>query len=144
MLGLQDFWKFSEFSAGNGVGYLNVANGNLVYNSTDSVFPGMMLAMVMRRTYNSQSDVKTPLGYGWDFSYNTCLYKEYDTGEGDIDLILKDGDGSLHYFDYDSTASGISTYTAPNGVFMELTYDETADEYTIERKDYIPMSLTAI
>ena len=96
-----------------------------------------MRAMVMRRTYNSQSDIKTPLGYGWDFSYNTCLYKEYDTGEGDIDLILKDGDGSLHYFDYDSTASGISTYTAPNGVFMELTYDETADEYTIERKDYI-------
>jgi len=136
-LGLQNFWKFTSFSAGNGTGYINVANGNLVYNSTDSVFPGYMLAMVMRRTYNSQSDVKTSLGYGWDFSYNTRLYKENDSGEGDVDLILKDGDGSLHYFDHASTASGVSTYTAPAGVFMELTYTEATDEYTIKRKDDI-------
>lgn len=132
MLGLQDYWKYSSFRTGGGTGYINVASGNLVYTSVDSVYPGMLLAMVMRRTYNSQATTKTSLGNGWDFSYNTCLLRVYG-GTNDGDMILKDGDGSLHYFE----SNGDGTFESPNGVFMTLTYESAQEQYKIVRKDNI-------
>jgi hypothetical protein len=76
LLGLQNYWGYSGFSTGNGTGYVNVANGNVVYSSTDMVIPGPFFAITMRRTYNSFSTTKTALGYGWDYSFNTRLMKE--------------------------------------------------------------------
>jgi len=134
MLGLQDFWKYSSFRTGSGNGYINVANGNFVYNAVDSVYPGMLLAMVMRRTYNSQSSTISALGYGWDFSYNTCLYEEKNSSNDLLGMILKDGDGSRHYFAYDDVNN---VYTAPDGIFMELKFNSTTGEHAIIRKDNI-------
>lgn len=147
-LGLQDFWTYSSFRTGGGTGYVNVANGNLVYQVTDNVYPGGLLAMVMRRTYNSQSNTKNALAYGWDFSYNTRLLLEYATEQdapGDypvVGVILKDGDGSLHRFAAIKDGNGeITGYQAPAGVFMELRELKDANGATIgweiKRKDNI-------
>lgn len=152
-LGLQDYWSYSGFTTGSGTGYVNVSNGNLVYTATDMVVSDPFLAMVMRRTYNSLADSKTPMGYGWDYSFNTCLmalYSDpdedgiYDTQAG---MILKDGDGSFHFFEKDGTS-----YKSAPGTFMNLErvqlFDEEGQpvlnalgedvyEYQITRKDNI-------
>lgn len=131
-LGLQDYWGYGAFSTGRGNGYINLSSGNLVYQSTDFVAPGPKLGMVMKRTFNSQSTTKTALGYGWDFSFNTNLLKEYDDAGKEVGLILKDGDGSLHRF-----VKGIDgLYQSPKGIFMTLI--KKADgSYEILRKDQI-------
>ena len=115
---------------------------------TDNVYPGGLLAMVMRRTYNSQSNTKNALAYGWDFSYNTRLLLEYATEQdapGDypvVGVILKDGDGSLHRFAAIKDGNGeITGYQAPAGVFMELRELKDTNGATIgweiKRKDNI-------
>ncbi len=129
-LGLQNYWSFSGFSTGSGTGYVNVANGNLVYSTTDEVLPGPFFAIVMRRTFNSMADTKTPLGYGWDFSFNTCLMKEYDNGV-ETAMILKDGDGSFHRFE----RLGTDEYSSAKGTFMKLIHE--GSEYLITRKDNV-------
>ncbi len=130
-LGLQNYWGYTGFNTGSGTGYVNVSNGNLVYSATDMVVSGPFFASVMRRTFNSMADTKTPMGYGWDFSFNTCLMKEY-SGSSESGMILKDGDGSFHRF-----VKNGSVYNPAVGTFMELTYNSTLDEYQIKRKDNI-------
>ena len=138
-LGLQDYWSYSGFATGGGIGYVNVTNGNLVYKSTDLVVSDPFLASVMSRTYNSIAGTKTPMGYGWDYSFNTCLLKVYDeTGVNVVALVLKDGDGSFHKFDYDLETE---TYSDAKGTFMELSEVRNASDeltgYEIKRKDDI-------
>ncbi|MEI5908515.1 DNRLRE domain-containing protein [Bacillus spongiae] len=131
-LGLQDYWSYSSFPTARGEGYVNIASGNLVYQSSDFVHVSPQLAMVMRRSFNSQSTTKTPLGYGWDFSFNTTLLKEFNTDGEEIGLILKDGDGSLHRF----AKKEDGTYETPKGVHMTLT--KKADgSYEILRTDQV-------
>jgi len=132
-LGLESYWGFSQFRTGSGQGYINLSTGNLAYQSIDFVFPGSKLAEVMRRTYNSQSTTKTPLGYGFDFSFNTNLLKEYDALGKEAGIILKDGDGSIHRFSRNADGS----YTAGKGNYMVLTYDSSQGSFSIKRKDNI-------
>ena len=131
--GLQDYWSYMGFKTGSGDGYINVSNGNVSYISTDMMVSDPFFAMVMRRTYNSMATTKTPLGYGWDFSFNTALLREYSSENIETGMILKDGDGSFHRFKKNSSGG----YDSAKGTFMKLDYDETADEYTITRKDNI-------
>ena len=132
-LGLQDYWGYSGFNTGSGTGYVNVANGNVVYSTTDIVASDPFLAMVMRRTYNSTADTKTPMGYGWDYSFNTCLLKDRDES-----MILKDGDGSFHVF-----AKNATGYDDAVGSFMRLKYDAGSDEYRVTRKDNVTYHFNA-
>ncbi len=133
-LGLQNYWGYAGFGTGNGTGYVNIANGNVIYNSTDMVIPGPFFGIVMRRTYNSFSTTKTAMGYKWDYSFNTRLMKETQlvTMEVIEALVLKDGDGTFHRFN--ETAPGV--YESANGTLMELDA-ASPDEYKIIRKDGI-------
>lgn len=137
-LGLQNYWSYSGFATGNGTGYVNVANGNMVYRSTDLVITDPFFASVVSRTFNSTGKTKTPIGYGWDFSFNTCMLKEYnEAGSEVIALVLKDGDGSFHRFE-GNDADG---YSSAKGTFMEFAAVRNASnevaEYQIMRKDGI-------
>lgn len=131
-LGLQDYWTYSGFQTGGGTGYINVANGNMVYKSTDLTVPGPFFGAVMSRTYNEQARSKTPLGYGWDYSFNTCLLAIWNDAHTEITaLVLKDGDGTLHTF---PKVDGV--FQSAKGTFM--TIDESVPgEYQIKRKDDI-------
>jgi RHS repeat-associated protein len=132
-LGLQGYWGYANFRTGSGHGYINLSNGNLVYETTDFVTPSPRLAMVLRRSYNSQSTTETPLGYGWDFSFNTTLLKEYDVSGNEVGMILKDGDGSIHRFNKKIDGS----YETPKGIYMELSYNSSDNTYQIKRNDNI-------
>lgn len=132
-LGLQDYWSFAQFGTDSGTGYINVSNGNLVYQSADLVVSDPFFAMVMRRTFNSQAASKTALGKGWDYSFNTTLMREYDAHGEEIGMILKDGDGSLHRFARQEDGS----YSSAPGTRMILAHDAANEEYTITRKDNV-------
>jgi RHS repeat-associated protein len=104
-------------------GDTNVVSGNLYYQVTDftQYTPGN-LSLDMVRTYNSQATYNTALGYGWDFSFNICLLKEYDpsyqgSNPPEIGMILKEGDGTLYRF----TKTAQNTYISPTGNYMELS-----------------------
>jgi RHS repeat-associated protein len=138
-LGLENYWGYTAFRTGGGDGYVNVNTGNLVYSASDLVVPGPRLAMVMRRTYNSQSTSRTALGDGWDYSFNTCLLIEYESdGVTEKGLILKDGDGSIHRFTYDA---GLRKYRSADNIYMtidKISHDNGAYfTYTLTRKDNI-------
>ena len=64
-LGLQDYWSYVTSDMGNGIGYINVASGNLFYQKTDFANTAPLLATVMRRTYNSQSGLRPWAGLGF-------------------------------------------------------------------------------
>ena len=136
-LGLQDYWSYAQFTTDSGAGYVNVANGNVVYQTSDLVVADPFFAMAMRRTFNSQTMSKTALGVGWDFSFNTVLMREYDATGAEVGLILKDGDGSFHRFALQEDG----TYASAPGTRMALAYVEGTEdapaEYTITRKDNV-------
>ena len=131
-LGLQNYWSFAQFDTVSGAGYVNVSNGNLVYQTTDLAISDPFFAMVMRRTYNSQAASKTAMGLGWDFSFNTTLMREY-SGGSEAAMVLKDGDGSLHHFARNADGS----YKSAPGTRMTLVHDTANGEYVITRKDNI-------
>ena len=137
-LGLQSYWDYTPFTTQYGTGYIESSQGNLVYQVVDAIVSGPKLGLVMRRTYNSQSSIKTPLGYGWDFSFNTTLLKEVDDNGILKALILKDGDGTFHRFEavYDSSGN-IIDYVSPTGIKMKLVYDDISNTYSIVREDGI-------
>ena len=132
-LGVEDYWSYASYSTQSGNGYVNMSNGNMVYTETDIMVPDPFFAMVMRRTYNSEATSKTGLGYGWDYSFNTTLMREYDEYNEEKGMVLKDGDGSLHRFELKADGS----YAKSKGTFMELRYDEATEEYTIQRRDNV-------
>ena len=76
------------------------------------------------------------MGYGWDFSFNTNLLREYDASGNETGMILKDGDGSIHRFS--KNADG--TYNSPKGAYMDLKYNTALKCYEIKRKDNITYS----
>lgn len=127
-IGDQSYWTYSSFNAGAGNGNVNVSSGNLVFSSEDFSFPSI-LPVDMTRTYNSQSTATSSLGKGWDFSFNFRLYA---LSNGDI--VLKDGDGTLHKFIYNS---GTGTYTPEAGLYMSLEYLTTYSLWRVTRKDNI-------
>lgn len=134
VLGLNGTASYSSLSVGKGTAFVNVANGNLVYQSTDFSNASHLLAMTLRRTYNSQSLSDTALGKGWDFNFNTTLLKEYDADMNEVGIILKDGDGSIHRIAKDGQTGD---YIPPADDYMTVTLDADTGCYAITRKNNI-------
>lgn len=114
--GAEGFWSFDK-----GV---NVFNGNLLVNSTDTGMPGRG-SIGFSRTYNSRSGNSGVLGYGWTgnvFSYiKPNIYGP---------VMLVDEDGTEHIFKRNTDG----TYTPPPGLFLDLV--KNADNsYTVTRMD---------
>jgi RHS repeat-associated protein len=109
-VGTKSYWTYSGFSTGSGNGNVNVASGNLVYQSTDFTFPSL-IPMTMTRTYNSQDKIGSSLGENWNNSFDIKLYGTTDGNS----VILKEGDGTLDHFTYNN-----GSYTPENGLFISL------------------------
>jgi hypothetical protein len=126
-LGLKGFWAYQNILFGGDSGYVNMANGNLVYAATDLVYPSRMLAMAFRRTYNAQgASTAGTLGYGWDHNFNWSL-KSSTTGTPGS-MILREGDGSTFTFVPRSDRMG---YLTPAGSRMNLL--KTGETFTLVR-----------
>lgn len=87
-IGENSYWAFSEFNTPNGSGKVERSSGNLLYKMTDVSLPNREFDFSITRAYNSQSDIKTTFGYGWDWNFNSQLYMK---ASGHI--TLKDSTG---------------------------------------------------
>ena len=128
-LGLEDRYEYQSFSDGYGNGYVELYDGNLVYSIIDGQVNAGLFSLTARRTYNSSSHLKTPLGYGWDINFNTRIFRELSEGAEQA-VVLKDGDGSIHRFE--KSANG---YLSPIGETLKLEY--LTDHYEVHRDDGI-------
>lgn len=97
-LGIKDYWGYNEFTTSTGIGYIEQSLGNFVYNQSDAYVKGKELDIELTRTYNSLSTSKTPMGYGWDFSFNPILLSTYNEYGDEQGMVFKDGSGTIYNF----------------------------------------------
>lgn len=132
MLGLEDYWTYCSIETTSGKGDVNLANGNFIYSTSEINCSDSILNTILERIYNAQSAYLSPIGYGWDFLFNITLLQEKDSYNNLLGMIIKDGDGSFHYFKYDYETGG---YIPPKGTFMSLEYSCKTGEHILTTKD---------
>ncbi|KEZ48577.1 hypothetical protein AZ46_0216830 [Metabacillus indicus LMG 22858] len=111
MLGSEDYWAYVDTQSGYGMSKVNVANGNLFFQSSDSSLKGRGLDTTISRSYNSQDGASTTLGQGWRLDLHMSISEE---ANGNLQLV--DEDGTRHTFIKNTD----STFTAPKGVYRQL------------------------
>ena len=139
MKGIESYWSGSSHSAGlAGSGYVNHANGNLVFSigtvdTMDSLFdymPVLVYNSALTDKYNyTQHNSNVPYrywssGYGWKLSANESIVKPKDADY----YVWSDGDGTEHYFLPDPTDAP-SVYKDEDGLLLTLTV--ISNGYTI-------------
>ena len=101
--GLEDYWTYHSQDAGRaGTVHVNDYNGNLIMIHDTMNTEGSLEPMALSHVYNS-NNCATDLGYGYGLAlnYHQTLVK---TKIGGTDYYKHtDGDGTIHYFYYDST-----------------------------------------
>lgn len=101
--GLEDYWTYHSQDAGRaGTVHVNDYNGNLIMIHDTMNTEGSLEPMALSHVYNS-NNCAIDLGYGYGFAlnYHQTLVK---TKIGGTDYYKHtDGDGTIHYFYYDST-----------------------------------------
>lgn len=99
--GLEDYWTYHSQDAGRaGTVHVNDYNGNLIMIHDTMNTEGSLEPMALSHVYNS-NNCATDLGYGFALNYHQTLVK---TKIGGTDYYKHtDGDGTIHYFYYDST-----------------------------------------
>ena len=145
MKGVESYWSGSTHSAGlAGTGYVNHANGNLVFSistlsTNDGLFgftPTLIYNTATANKYNTYADNPNvhykylSAGYGLKLNTNESVVKRTYTGENGTDqtyYIWSDGDGTEHYFLYDPTTQ---SYRDEDGLSLTLT--ETQYHMVIE------------
>lgn len=89
---------------------VRVDRGEYFTEIQDVLILGRGLSAEFRRYYRSQSGYNGPLGYGWNFGYNTRL-QQLESGN----VVIVEGEDRQNEF----TLSG-STFTPPAGVYAAL------------------------
>lgn len=102
--GLEDYWSYHSQDVGRaGTVHVNDYNGNLIMIHDTMATGGSLMPMALLHVYNSNNcAVNLGYGYGFALNYHQTLVK---TKIGSTDYYKHtDGDGTVHYFYYDSTA----------------------------------------
>ncbi len=92
-------------------------DGSFYYRHTDLTLPGR-IPIVIRRAYDTRSEFKGLMGYGWSMNYHIRLFTRKDGS-----LLLKRGDNSKTTFQLEADGTyqatkGYETVAAdPNGTF---------------------------
>lgn len=143
MKGVESYWSGSAHSAGlAGSGYVNHANGNLVFaldllGTGDALFgytPSLVYNSAVANQFNTNENVpyKHPSsGYGWKLSTDDSLVMKtyYDeTGILQVSYVWVDGDGTEHYFLRDGTSS---IREDEDGLGLTFAYNSTEQKYEI-------------
>ena len=139
--GREGWWDYSSASAGRaGTGSVNSYSGNLVWTRSDMGFGGNRKPVSIGYTYNTNDAANNSfgMGYGWRSDFNQLLYQWDEDGDGTIQsdepyYIWEDGDGTSHYFKYNSDKGKI---VEADGLEMELTVNSSGDsKYILTDKD---------
>ncbi|MGD9972819.1 MAG: DUF1566 domain-containing protein [Desulfatirhabdiaceae bacterium] len=111
--------------SGHSADPVNTATGNYIYTQKDFEIPGIGLPIIFERTYNSQDGTDSPLGYGWNHTYNPTLTLD-DTGVATI----RWGDGKTETW----ISDGAGGYGRQYGVFDDLI-DNGDGTLSLKKKD---------
>lgn len=128
--GLESYWDYTANGAGRaGTGYVNDYSGNLVWVRDDIGFGGSRMPVSISHIYNSNDSTSNKFGmdYGWKTNFNQTVTAVDDTSAS---YVWEDGDGTKHYFIYDSEES---CYKDEDG--LELTLTVTGSGTTITDKN---------
>jgi RHS repeat-associated protein len=120
-IGLDGRWPYVSIPATTATGYVDLANGNLVLPVTDALIPSGPLAVVARRTYNSQDRADRGLGRGWrlnvhqelEFGGSSAVWTD---GDGSRTILTRQADGS-----YKGEAQTFVTLAQPAAGVWEIT-----------------------
>ncbi|MGE4273545.1 MAG: DNRLRE domain-containing protein [Desulfitobacterium sp.] len=131
LLGITDYWHYTpDIFNGEGVGVVNVLNGNFVYDipilDIDSHNNAFKLGMI----YNSRSVYNNGWGQGWAFSGQRKLILNSQNNV----LEYVDENGTRNYFAQYQTSSG-TAWSAPEGTYLELTPTTSPAGYKIKQPD---------
>ena len=118
-LGAEDYWTM----IGVPNGAVNAATGNLLLSESDVAIPGNGPGLGITRVYNSLSPTGGIFGKGWHSNVEMSVVPQ---GQ---DAKFTDEDGTIHLFKKQPD----KTYTAPTGVYLEIT--ESTDQYELKAKD---------
>lgn len=131
--GLEDYWTYHSQDAGRaGTVHVNDYNGNLIMIHDTMNTEGSLEPMALSHVYNSNNcAVNLGYGYGFALNYHQTLVK---TKIGGTDYYKHtDGDGTIHYFYYDSTEK---KWKDESGLEQTLTiHTDGTEQLVIHDKD---------
>lgn len=132
--GLEDYWTYHSQEAGRaGTVYVNDYNGNVIMQHNTMETGGSLMPMGLTQVYNSNDkDIDIGYGYGVRLNYHQTIRKV--TIAGTEYYKHTDGDGTVHYFVYDSTKK---KWKEETGLDLELIL-KTGDSdiaYVIKDKE---------
>ncbi len=122
-IGLDGRWPYVTMPWGISAGYLHLESGNMVIPFTDGVLPVNTMAMVVRRTYNSNDPDQHGLGTGWRLNMQQEI-----ADLGDL-AVWTDGDGSQTIF----ARQADGTYEGEPQVFDRL--ERLVNGWRVTRRD---------
>ncbi len=116
--GRQDWWQYESQSCGRaGSAYVDLFNGNLVYEHADGATTGSRLPVAFTHVYNSCLSESNPVscGNGWRTSMHQQVSRQ-TIGSASYYVWL-DGGATEHYF----KISGSQPYADEEGMNLSLT-----------------------
>lgn len=120
--GRKGWWQYESMSTGRaGTAYVDLYNGNLVYEHADGGTTGNRMPVSIKHVYNSCLSESNPVycGKGWRTSMHQSVCKKT---LGDYNYyIWTDGDATEHYF----MISGSKPYEDMEGMSLKLTTDSS-------------------
>ncbi len=131
--GLEDYWTYHSQGVGRaGTVHVNDYNGNLILVSPTLVLGGSRMPVSLNHVFNSNDrDVDIGYGNGFRLNYHQTI-KKVTIGGTDY-YRHTDGDGTVHYFYYDSKKKA---WKDESGLEFTLTVNPGADEaFVIKDKE---------
>ena len=134
--GLEDFWSYHTQDAGRaGETHVNDYNGNLIFVHPVLDTDGSRMPMDLSLTWNS-NDKDTNIGYGKGFRLSCHQKVEQKTIAGTVYYKHVEGDGTVHYFYYDTSDSSNNRWADEMTKDLTLTVNtSSADRYVITDKE---------
>lgn len=116
--GRQSWWQYESMSAGRaGTAYVDLYNGNLVYEHEDGGTTGSRMPVAIKHIYNSCLSESNPAscGNGWRTSMHQQVNKQSISSTNYY--VWVDGGATEHYF----PISGSQPYKDSEGMELKLT-----------------------
>lgn len=128
--GLEDYWTYHSQSVGRaGTVHVNDYNGNLILVRPTLVLGGSRMPVSLNHVFNSNDrDVNIGYGSGFRLNYHQTIKKV--TISGTDYYRHTDGDGTVHYFYYDSKKKA---WKDESGLEFTLTVNSGAAEAFVIR-----------